>query len=169
LPRASLLTTNFYRETLDRGDFALKKATSMRMLAALIFTSGILWSGVASAQDKYYQLLPLPTISPTVGTTSYSAIVLSFADSKIYWCTVSLDSSRKEFSLSCPQYTGFVGTLLSGANVAPAVLAPGLNPGITTTPGQALWQIDQTSGQVQFCEIGSPPLGSKSSCLKANL
>jgi hypothetical protein len=141
----------------------------MRMFAALIFISGILWSGVASAQVKYYQLLPLPTISPIAGAISYSAIVLSFADSKIYWCTVSVDSSKKEFSLSCPQYTAFVGALLSGPNVGPAVLAPGPNPAIATTPGQAIWQIDQTSGEVQFCRIGSPPLGSKSSCLKTNL
>ena len=141
----------------------------MRVLAALILTVGMLWSSVASAQDKYYQLLPLPAISPTAGTTHYSAIVLSFADSKVYWCTVMLNSSKKEFSLSCPQYTAFVGALLSGPNVAPAVLAPGPNPAIATTPGLAIWQIDQTSGEVQFCAIGSPPLGSKSSCLETKL
>jgi hypothetical protein len=127
----------------------------MRNLIAVLVVTGVFFiSGAVSAQVNY-DLLPGYGIKhgypPTV---NYRAWVLSFRDSKYYSCLATYDFVTPTTpTLICNLIGSFEPRLLSGDHVK-TLQAPGGPPG--GFGGEEVlsvffWQIDQSTGKIQFC------------------
>jgi hypothetical protein len=82
----------------------------------------------------------------------YFARVISFKDNKFYNCAATTDPKVAP-TMSCTALSGNY-TFLSGNNVKTVQTRSNYN---TTGPWDAFWQIDQVSGEVNFCGQGRQP------------
>jgi hypothetical protein len=81
----------------------------------------------------------------------YFARVISFKDNKFYNCAAITDPKVAP-TLRCTSLPGNY-TFLSGNNVKTVQTRSSYN---TTAPWDAFWQVDQASGEVNFCSQGAP-------------
>jgi len=137
------------------GIVELAKINTMRHLIAVLVITGLLcFSGVVSAQVNYDLLPGYGTKHGYPPTVTYRAWVLSFRDSKYYDCIASSDFVTPTTpTLTCRPLGSFEPPLLSGDHVK-TLQAPGGSPGSVGSkePLSVLfWQIDQSTGKIQFC------------------
>jgi hypothetical protein len=127
----------------------------MRNVIAVLTVTGVFWfSGAVSAQVNYDLLPGYGTKHGYPPTVSYRAWVLSYRDSKFYSCIAAYEfDSPKTPTLICRPMGSFEPPLLSGPNVK-TLQAPGGPPsgfGSEEILSVFFWQIDQATGQIQFC------------------
>jgi hypothetical protein len=137
------------------GTVELAKINTMRHLIAVLVITGLLcFSGVVSAQVNYDLLPGYGTKHGYPPTVTYRAWVLSYRDSKYYDCIASYDFVTPTTpTLTCRPLGSFEPPLLSGDHVK-TLQAPGGSPGSVGSeePLSVLfWQIDQSTGKIQFC------------------
>jgi hypothetical protein len=133
----------------------LAKIHTMRyVIAVLIVTGALCFSGVVSAQVNYDLLPGYGNKRGYPPTVTYRAWVVSYRDNKFYSCIATYDFDNPATpTLSCRATGSFEPPLLNGAHVK-TVQAPGGPPGGPGTEENLsvfFWQIDQVTGQVQFC------------------
>jgi hypothetical protein len=131
------------------------KINAMRNLIAVLVIAGVLFSsGAASAQVNYDLLPGYGTKHGYPPTVNYRAWVLSYRDSKYYDCIASYDFVTPTTpTLSCRPLGSFEPPLLSGDHVK-TLQAPGGSPGSVGSEEPLsvfFWQIDQSTGKIQFC------------------
>jgi hypothetical protein len=127
----------------------------MRNVIAVLTVTGVFWfSGAVSAQVNYDLLPGYGTKHGYPPTVSYRAWVLSYRDSQFYSCLAAYEfDSPKTPTLICRPIGSFQPPLLSGPNVK-TLQAPGGPPsgfGSEEILSVFFWQIDQATGQIQFC------------------
>jgi len=119
----------------------------MRVLLATIAVLTVLTAPTVVRAQVNYELLP------GYGQGDrFFARVISFRESKIYNCSATTDPKAAP-ALSCTPLPGNY-TLLSGNNVKTVQTRSSYN---TTGPWDAFWQIDQISGEINFCSPGRQP------------
>jgi len=127
----------------------------MRNVIAALIAAGILgFSGVANAQVNYDLFAGYGDKRGYPPIVVYRAWVLSYKDSKYYICGATYDFvAPKTPTLTCSFGGSFDPPLLSGAQVK-TLQAPG-SPSRGAASEESLsaffWQIDQATGQIQFC------------------
>jgi hypothetical protein len=127
----------------------------MRNVIAVLTIIGMLCFPCPVRAQVNYDLLPgYGTKYGYPPTVTYRAWVLSFRDSKYYNCSAMYDFVTPTTpALSCRPMGSFDPPLLSGDHVK-TLQAPGGPPGgvgSEETLSVFFWQIDQVTGQVQFC------------------
>ena len=138
---------------------------TMRALASFcgLLVAGFIMPTAAKAQVNY-DLLP-GYLSLQQGGNHYrwDAAVLSRKDSKMYHCT-ALSYQQTQISLQCFA-TAFVGTALNGPHVVT------VQPINISTPNTGFtgdfWQLDQNTGEIQFCYSVAAP--GTPNCARAKL
>jgi hypothetical protein len=145
-------------QTADRcpiGDRKRDGGFVMRNAIAVLLVAAALSSSNAASAELNYELFPgfgeVRNYPPIV---KYRAWVLSYRDSKYYNCLATYEFVRPATpTLSCGLGGTFNPPLMSGANVR-TLQAPG-SPFAGTNTEEPLssffWQIDQATGQLQFC------------------
>ena len=120
---------------------------NMRALLATIAVLTVLTASTVVRAQVNYELLP------GYGQGGrYFARVISFKDNKFFNCAATTDPKAVPI-LSCTPLPGNY-TFLSGNNVKTVQSHSNYN---TTAPWDAFWQIDQVSGEVNFCSQGRQP------------
>jgi len=127
----------------------------MRIVIAVLMVTGLLcFSGVVSAQVNYDLLPGYGNKHGYPPTVTYRAWVLSYRDSKYYSCRATYDFVNPTTpTLTCSPTGSFEPPLLNGAHVK-TLQAPGGPPsGVGTEENLSVffWQIDQVTGKIQFC------------------
>jgi hypothetical protein len=128
-------------------------------IAILLVTTALCLPSAASAQvnsaQVNYDLFPgfgeVRNYPPIV---KYRAWVLSYRDSKYYSCLATYDFVRPATpALSCSLGGTFNPPLMSGANVKTlqALGSPFAGTSTEEPLSSFFWQIDQATGQLQFC------------------
>jgi hypothetical protein len=128
-------------------------------IAILLVTNALCLPSAASAQvngaQVNYDLFPgfgeVRNYPPIV---KYRAWVLSYRDSKYYNCLATYDFVRPATpALSCSLGGTFNPPLMSGANVRTlqALGSPFAGTNTEEPLSSFFWQIDQATGQLQFC------------------
>jgi hypothetical protein len=133
----------------------LAKINAMRNVIATLIFAGVLCIPAAVSAQVNYDLLPgygdKHGYPPKV---TYRAWVLSYRDSKYYSCSATYDFVAPATpTLVCGLKGSFEPPLLSGAHVK-TLQAPGGPPGGVGSEESLsifFWQIDQATGQIQFC------------------
>jgi hypothetical protein len=125
-------------------------------VAALIATTALCISGAASAEVNY-ELFPghggKKGYPPIV---YFHAWVLSYKESKSYSCVASyVFGSPTTPTLKCNLTVSFHPSLLTGANVKTFQALGSPNANDDEAQSSFFWQIDQATGQIQFCMPGS--------------
>jgi hypothetical protein len=120
---------------------------TMHVLLATIAVLTVLTAPTVVRAQVNYDLLP----GYGGGGRSF-ARVISFRENKIYTCAATTDPKAAP-TLSCTPLPGNY-TLLNGSNVKTIQTRSTFN---TTGPWDAFWQIDQVSGEVNFCSPGRQP------------
>ena len=137
------------------GGVELAKINGMRNVIAVLTVTGMLSFWDAASAQVNYELLPGYGIKhgypPTV---NYRAWVLSYRDSKYYGCLATYEFVTPTTpTLICRPIGTFDPPLLSGDHVK-TLQAPG-GPlggfGSEEILSIFFWQIDQSTGKVQFC------------------
>ena len=121
----------------------------MRTISLAFFTL-FLVPTTASAQVNY-DLLP-GNFTIDGPDLTWRSEVLNRRDSKLYVCEAAAKRERSSITLTCnPIY--FSGTALNGNNVVtiPSRSSDASNPSNWFN----FWQIDQSTGEVQFCYAGA--------------
>ena len=136
------------------GDVKLTKINAMRSARSVLIVTGALFSGAVSAQVNYDLLPGYGTKHGYPPTVTYRAWVLSFRDNKFYGCLATYDFVTPATpTLTCRPAGSFEPPLMSGAHVK-TLQAPGGPPGGIGSEeilSVFFWQIDQATGQIQFC------------------
>jgi hypothetical protein len=137
------------------GVVKLAKINTMRIvIAVLIATGALCFSGAVSAQVNYDLLPGYGNKHGYPPTVTYRAWVLSYRDNKLYSCLATYDFTNPTTpTLTCNPTGSFEPPLLNGAHVK-TLQAPGGPPsGLGTEENLSVffWQIDQVTGQIQFC------------------
>lgn len=127
----------------------------MRNAIAVLMVTGMLcFSDAVSAQVNYDLLPGYGTKHGYPPTVNYRAWVLSYRDSKYYSCLATYDFVTPTTpTLICRPMGSFEPPLLSGNHVK-TLQAPGGPPsgfGNEEILSVFFWQIDQSTGKVQFC------------------
>jgi len=125
-----------------------------KAIAVLMITGTLCFSNTVSAQVNYDLLPGYGTKHGYPPTVNYRAWVLSFRDSKYYSCLATYDFVAPTTpTLICKLMGSFEPPLLSGDHVktlqAPGGPAGGF--GSEEILSIFFWQIDQSTGKVQFC------------------
>ena len=128
----------------------------MRIVGIALFT---LVSTSASAATINYDLLPGLHAGSETKSQEWQAEVLSRKDGKVYLCRaqVGQDSIKEKLSLTCMPNNRFKGTLLTGDNVITVPNTPFIPPAHDPSSGFDFWQLDRSTGLVQFCYMSAPP------------
>jgi hypothetical protein len=125
------------------------------VITVLIATSVLCFSGTARAQVNYELF---PGHGGKVGyppAVNYHAWVVSYRDSKFYSCVASYDFGTPTTpTLICELGGAFNPPLLSGANVKTFQALGTPNANNDEAQSGFFWQIDQVTGQTQFCMHG---------------
>jgi hypothetical protein len=127
----------------------------MRNVIAVLMVTGMLcFSNAVNAQVNYDLLPGYGTKHGYPATVNYRAWVLSYRDSKYYSCLATYDFVAPTTpTLICNPMGSFEPPLLSGDHVK-TLQAPGGPPsgiGNEETLSVFFWQIDQSTGKIQFC------------------
>jgi hypothetical protein len=121
----------------------------------LVVTCVLCFSGAARAQVNYDLF---PGHGGKVGyppIVNYHAWVLSYRDSKFYSCVASYEYNTPATpKLVCRPGGSFDPPLLSGANVKTVQALGSPNASDDEAQSSFYWQIDQATGQIQFCMPG---------------
>ena len=133
----------------------LAKINTMRIVIAVLIAADVLgFSGAVKAQVNYDLLPGYGNKHGYPPTVTYRAWVLSYRDSKFYSCIATYDFTNPTTpTLTCSPTGSFQPPLLSGAHVK-TLQAPGGPPsghGTEENLSVFFWQIDQVTGQIQFC------------------
>jgi hypothetical protein len=125
------------------------------VITALIVTSVLCFSAQASAQVNYDLF---PGHGGKVGyppVVNYHAWIISYRDSKFYHCVASYDVITPATPrLICSLSDSFNPPLLRGANVKTFQALGTPNANNDEAQSGFFWQIDQATGQGQFCMHG---------------
>ena len=123
----------------------------MRVLLATIAVLTVLTAPTVVRAQVTYELL---TGYGTGGQHRfrYFARVISLKDNKVYHC-VAITDPHAAPTLRCSPLPGNY-TFLSGNNVKTVQTRSNFP---ATGPWDVFWQIDQVSGEVNFCSQGPPP------------
>jgi hypothetical protein len=126
-----------------------------KLITAFLAASVLCFSGVARAQVNYELF---PGHGGKVGyppVVNYHAWVISYRNSKFYACVASYDVSKPATpTLVCPLGGSFNPPLLSGANVKTFQAIGATSANNDEAQSGFFWQIDQATGQTQFCMHG---------------
>jgi hypothetical protein len=137
------------------GGVKLAKINAMRNArAVLLFTGALFFSGAVSAQVNYDLLPGYGTKYGYPPTVTYRAWVLSFKDNKYYGCVATYDFVAPTTpTLFCRPMGSFEPPLMSGDHVKTLQAPGGPSGGVGSEEILSVffWQIDQSSGQIQFC------------------
>jgi len=138
------------------GDVKLAKISAMcNARAVLIVTGALFFSGAASAQVNYDLLPGYGNKHGYPPTVTYRAWVLSFKDSKYYGCVATYDFVAPATPILVCKPTGsFEPPLLRGDHVKTVASARRSFRWRWQRRDFIrffFWQIDQTTGQIQFC------------------
>ena len=128
----------------------------MRTLVAalLIVAQALLFSRAAVAEVNYDLFPGFGEKHGYPPTVTYRAWIVSYKDNKYYVCVARYDlATPKTPALQCALGGSFDPPLLSGANVKTlqALGGPRGAPGTEEAKSDFFWQIDQATGQIQFC------------------
>jgi hypothetical protein len=131
---------------------------AMRDVITLLMCTNVLcYSSAASAQVNYELF---PGHGGKVGyppTVNYHAWVISYRDSKFYDCVAGYDFLKPSTpTLDCKLSGSFNPPLLGGANVKTFQALGTSSANNDEVQSGFFWQIDQTTGQTQFCMHGVP-------------
>jgi hypothetical protein len=124
------------------------------VIAVLVITGVLCFSGTVSAEVNYDLLPGYGTKRGYPPTVAYRAWVLSYRDSKYYTCVAAYDFVAPATpTLNCRQLGSFEPPLLSGDHVKTLQAPGGPSGGIGNeeTLSVFFWQIDQSTGKIQFC------------------
>lgn len=137
------------------GIVKLAKINAMRnVIVVLIATCVLCFAGAVSAQVNYDLLPGYGNKHGYPPTVTYRAWVLSYRDNKYYSCLATYDFVNPTTpTLTCRPMGSFEPPLLSGDHVKTLQALGGPPSGFGTEENLSVffWQIDQTTGQVQFC------------------
>ena len=125
------------------------------VISVLIVACVLCFSGAARAQVNYDLF---PGHGGKVGyppIVNYHAWVLSYRDSKFYSCVASYEYNAPATpTLACRLGGSFNPPLMSGANVKTVQALGSPNASDDEAQSSFYWQIDQATGQTQFCMPG---------------
>ncbi len=125
------------------------------VITVLIVASVLCFSGAASAQVNYDLF---PGHGGKVGyppVVNYHAWVISYRDSKFYNCVATYDVITPSTPrLICKLGGSFDPPLLTGANVKTLQALGTTDANNDEAQSGFFWQIDQATGQTQFCMHG---------------
>jgi hypothetical protein len=122
------------------------------VIAGLLVAFSFLFSGAVRAQVNY-ELFPgygdKRGYPPTV---DYRAWVINYKDNKYYRCVASYTFGMPATpTLACTLIGSFNPPLMRGANVKTLQALGGPVDGTGEARAAFFWQIDQETGQIQFC------------------
>jgi hypothetical protein len=123
-------------------------------IAVPLVTTALCLPSAASAQVNYELFPGFGEVRNYPPIVKYRAWVLSYRDSKYYNCLATYDFVRPATpALSCTLGGTFDPPLMSGANVRTlqALGSPFAGASTEEPLSSFFWQIDQATGQVQFC------------------
>lgn len=123
----------------------------MRTISLAIFTLLLFLVPTTASAQVNYDLLPGDFVIEG-DKLRWSSVVLNRRDSKLYLCEVNSTRERLSITLTCnPNY--FSATALNGNNVVtiPSRSTDAANP----SNWFDFWQIDRSTGAVQFCYAGA--------------
>jgi hypothetical protein len=121
----------------------------MRVTLASFVLGITILSSFAARAEPNFELFP-DVGGPNSGTARYGATVLSYKTGNLYGCQAAFPvGPAKPAALSC--VTTYKFSLMTGADVKtqPNFGVPLMNP--THPPNSAFWQINQSTGKIQFC------------------
>jgi hypothetical protein len=122
--------------------------------AVLIVTGAVFFSSAVSAQVNYDLLPGYGTKHGYPPTVTYRAWVLSFKDNKYYGCVATYDFVAPTTpTLFCRPMGSFEPPLMSGDHVKTLQAPGGPSGGVGSEEILSVffWQIDQSTGRIQFC------------------
>jgi len=125
------------------------------LIAALIITSTLCFSGAARAQVNYELF---PGHGGRVGyppVVNFHAWIINYRENKYYSCIARYDVNTPTTpTLFCMLADSFNPPLLRGANVKTFQALGSPNANNDEAQSGFFWQIDQVTGQTQFCMHG---------------
>jgi hypothetical protein len=124
------------------------------VIITLMVACALCFSSAAKAQVNYDLFPGYGEKQGYPPAVHYRAWVISYRDNRYYRCVASYDTSTPTTpSLVCTLDGAFDPPLLSGASVKTlqALGGPGGGPGSDEALSRFFWQIDQATGQIQFC------------------
>jgi hypothetical protein len=128
----------------------------MRYIITTLIITSVLCVSVAARAQVNYDLFP--GHGGKVGyppTVNYHAWVISYRDNKFYSCVASYDLVTPATpTLICKLSDTFNPSLLRGANVKTFQALGTSNANNDEAQSGFFWQIDQATGQTQFCMHG---------------
>jgi len=125
-----------------------------KVVSALIVAAALCFAATAEAEVNYDLFPGYGSKQGYPPIVHYRAWVISYRDNKYYRCVASYEASAPaQPTLVCRLGGSFDPPLLAGANVKTlqALGGPSAGPGTDESQSSFFWQIDQATGQVQFC------------------
>lgn len=139
----------------DSAAWRILERPMCKVITFLIVTSTLCLSGAASAQVNYDLF---PGHGGKVGyppKLTYHAWLLSYKDGKSYACVATYDFNAPTTpNLICNLEGKFDPPLLHGANVKTLQALGSPNANNDEPLSSVFWQLDQATGQIQFCMRG---------------
>jgi hypothetical protein len=126
----------------------------MRSIIVAVALTAVSLPTVALAQN--YVLIPGGYSSPGTShpTHQWNAIVVSYKDGNVYYCTAKETPPNTTITLGCHALT-FTGTILRGSDV---VTMPPRGPMDNSVVDADFWQLNQQSGELALCKtVGDAP------------
>ena len=137
------------------GTLKLAIINAMRNARTVLIVTGALFVPGAVRAQVNYDLLPgYGTKHGYPPTVTYRAWVLSYRDNKYYGCVATYDFVTPTTpTLICRSIGSFEPPLLSGDHVKTLQAPGGPSGGFGSEEILSVffWQIDQSTGQIQFC------------------
>jgi hypothetical protein len=116
----------------------------MRALAGVLLAAIVCSAEAANAETNY---AIFPRAIEGVGTMfSTGAHVLRFRDSSVYDCVAQITNGA--FALKCNKQQ-FGGSMMHGDAVTTIFSPAGYS--LSAPAGSGFWQLDQATGEIQFC------------------
>jgi hypothetical protein len=129
----------------------------MRGLAGVLLVAIVCWANAARAEVNY-AIFPRP-IEGAGTMFSTGANVLRFRDSGVYDCAASIQNGA--FTLTCNKRQ-FGGSMMRGDAVTTAFSPAGYS--LSAPAGGGFWQLDQATGDIQFCLLTPSDVSLLSYC-----
>lgn len=137
----------------------------MRSLVGVLVATSVCLSGEKSQAQPNYQLFAgaMHAYNAPVRYEA-SAIVLSFQDSRVYFCSAETLKKDNSIEIRCIK-SSFNGKLMNGGEVTSQLNhGPVMKSDDLVWTGIGLWQLDQAGGIVQFCMTDPVIANISSSC-----
>jgi hypothetical protein len=136
------------------GTMRMEGIRMRNVIITLMVTCALGLSSAAKAQVNYDLFPGYGEKQGYPPAVHYRAWVINYRDNKYYRCVASYETNAPATpSLTCTLDGSFEPPLLSGANVKTlqALGGPGGGAGSDEALSRFFWQIDQVTGQIQFC------------------